>query len=105
MQQLSSQINNIVRRIFKQKHPLLPEIIINWSKIVGLKFSRRANPVNIYNTKENRQNLNVLVVDVENDSIRMEIYFQQEIIIERIAVYLGFKAIHKLKIRTGHTIT
>lgn len=97
MKLLSHDINIIIKRVFDRQHPLLGEIIINWSKIVGSKFSSKATPLKIMKMKEKGQYINILYVQVENSSIALEISFQQQIILERIAVYLGFKAIHNLK--------
>jgi len=98
MKPISNDINNLIKKIFNKQHPLLAEIIVNWSKIVGFKFSQNSSPIKINNSKEKGVLINILYVEVENSSLSMEMSFQQEIIMERIAVYLGFKAIHKLRI-------
>ena len=98
MKQLSNDINLIIKRIFNRQHPLLAEIMINWNKIVGLKFSTKSTPIKITASKEKGRAINILHVQVENSSIALELSFQQEIIIERISVYLGFKAIHNLRV-------
>ncbi|WP_375331550.1 DciA family protein [Candidatus Tisiphia endosymbiont of Oplodontha viridula] len=97
MKPLSHDINIIIRRIFGKQHPLLAEIMINWSKIVGPKFSSKTSSLKISSPKEKGQRINILHVQVENSSIALEISFHQQIIIERISVYLGFKAIHSLR--------
>lgn len=97
MKLLSHDINIIIKRIFGRQHPLLAEIMVNWDKIVGPKFSSQATPLRIGSIKEKGLALNVLHVQVENSSIALELSFHQHIIIERISVYLGFKAIHNLK--------
>lgn len=98
MQLVSNYVNNIIRKIFNKKDPLLAEIIINWSKIVGIKFSKTSSPFKISTSREKGIRINILHVEVHNSGLAMEMSFQQEIIIERITVYLGFKAIHKLSI-------
>lgn len=97
MKLLSHDINIIIKRIFGKRHPLFAEIMINWDKIVGPKFSSQTTPLKIGNIREKGQVLNILHVQVENSSIALELSFHQHIIIERISVYLGFKAIHQLK--------
>jgi hypothetical protein len=99
MKPVSDDIRNIIRNIFNAQHPLLAEIIINWAKIVGLKFSRISSPVKVGTNREKGVLINTLYIEVENGSILIEMSFQQEIIMERIAVYLGFKAIHQLRFR------
>jgi len=99
MKPISDDIKNIIKNIFNTQHPLLRERKINWSKIVGLKFSRISSPIKIGTNREKGLLVNVLYIEVENGSILTEMSFQQEIIIERIAVYLGFKAINQLRFR------
>lgn len=99
MKPVSDDIKNIIKNIFNAQHPLLAEIIINWSKIVGLKFSRGSSPIKIGTNREKGVLINMLYIEVENGSIFTEMSFQQEIIMERIAVYLGFKAIHQLRFK------
>lgn len=97
MKPIAEEINKLIKKIFARQHYLLPEIVINWPKIVGLKFSRQTSPLKISTIKEKGTSINVLYVEVSSSSLSLEIEFQQEIIMERIAVYLGFKAIHKLR--------
>lgn len=97
MKPIVDEVNKLVRNIFKKQHPILAEIIINWSKIVGLKFSKNSMPLKIISSKEGGKKINILYVTSENSSISMQIAYQQELIIERIAIYLGYKAIHKIR--------
>lgn len=104
MNLLSNNLNTIVKRVFGKQNPLLAEIIMNWSKIVGAKFSAKTIPSKISTVKQSGQVINILHVQVENSSIALELSFHQQIIIERISLYLGFKAIHSLKIIVYSTI-
>jgi hypothetical protein len=97
MKPLSDDINKIIKRIFGKKHPLFSEIMINWSKIVGPQFSSKTSPLKIVSIRDNSKPINILYVQVENSSIALELSCHQQIIIERISVYLGFKAIHSLR--------
>ena len=56
MKLIKEDIDKIVRRIFAKQHPLLPEIMINWNKIVGFNFSTKALPLKIttYTYKKQR---------------------------------------------------
>jgi hypothetical protein len=96
MHLVSKNINVIIKRIFAKKHPLLAEIIVNWNKIVGLKFSQNTNPFKIVTIKERGDKINILHIQVKNSAMSLEIYYQQDIILERMNVYLGFKGINKL---------
>lgn len=104
MKLLSNNLNTIIKRVFGKQNPLLAEIIMNWGKIVGAKFSTQTIPSKILSVKQSGQIINVLHVQVENSSIALELSFHQQIIIERISVYLGFKAIHSLRIMVYSTL-
>lgn len=98
MKLIKDDVHKIVRHIFARQHPLLPEIMINWNKIVGFKFSDKALPLKIITDTNKKQKTNTLFVQTEDHTIALEISFYQEIILERIAVYLGFKAIHQMRV-------
>lgn len=98
MKQIKENLDIILKRVFTKQHPLLAEIIINWGKIVGVKFDLKATPLKITANTIKGKKINILHVQVKNASIAMEVSFSQEIILERIAIYLGFKAIHSLRI-------
>jgi hypothetical protein len=97
MKPIITEVNKLVHNIFKRQHPILAEIIVNWGKIVGIKFCEKAMPLKIVTSKEGGKQINILYISAENSSISMEISYQQELIIERIAIYLGYKGIHKIK--------
>lgn len=101
MKPIIVEVNKLVHNVFKRQHPILAEIIVNWSKIVGTKFSDKAIALKIISTKENGKRINILYISAENSSISMEISYQQELIIERIAIYLGYKGVHKIKMLVG----
>lgn len=98
MKILKDDIYLIIKRIFGRQHPLLPRIMTNWPKIVGLKFSSASYPLKISKSRDKGKEINILHIQVKNSSIALEISFQQEIIIERISVYLGFKAINSMRV-------
>jgi hypothetical protein len=98
MKLISQNINSIVRKILQKQHPLFAEILLNWDKIVGVKFKGKTRPLKISISKEKGININILQVIADNPSVSLELSYQQDIIIERIAVYLGCKGIQKLRI-------
>lgn len=97
MKPIIDDINKIIYKIYKTKHPILGEIILNWQKIVGIKYSNRAAPLRISTIREKNQRINILLVEIDNSSTSVEMAFQQDIIIERMAVYMGYKAINKIR--------
>ena len=98
MKPLINEVNKLVHKVFKRQHPILAEIIINWGKIVGIKFSQTSSPLKITTSREKGKKINVLYIASDNSSVSMEIAYQQELILERIAIYLGYKAVHKIRL-------
>ena len=47
--------------------------------------------------RRQKQKINILLVEVDNSSTSVEMSFQQDVIIERMAVYMGYKAINKIR--------
>ncbi len=97
MQPIINTVNNIIYKIYKKKNPLLANIIINWQKIVGAKYMNNSFPLKINTVREKGKKLNILMVEVNSSSTSVEIAFQQDVIIERLAVYMGYKAIDKIR--------
>ena len=97
MKPIVNDVNNIIRNVFRKQHPILAEIVVNWGKIVGVKFSKNSIPLKIISSKESGKRINILYISSDNSSASMEISYHQELIIERIAVYLGYKGIHKIR--------
>ena len=50
-----------------------------------------------YNSRSIVKDQNILMVEVNSSSTSVEIAFQQDVIIERLAVYMGYKAIDKIR--------
>jgi len=97
MKPLMIEVNKLVHKVFKRQHPILAEIIVNWGKIVGIKFSQNSSPLKITTSREKGKKINVLYITSDNSSASMEIAYQQELILERMAIYLGYKAVHKIR--------
>lgn len=94
---LSESIGQIVRNSIGKGNKVISEIIINWHKIVGPEISESSTPTNIYSTKEKGQQINILYVNVTSSAIALKISYSQEVIAEKIAVYFGYKAVHKIR--------
>ncbi|MBA2628458.1 MAG: DUF721 domain-containing protein [Rickettsiaceae bacterium] len=98
MKPIVNDINKLIHSIFKRQNPILAELIINWGKIVGIKFSNQSNPLKITINREGGKQINILHVAVDSSSVSIELAYQQELMIERIAIYLGYKGIHKIRL-------
>ena len=55
MKPIIENVNKIIYKIYKNKNPVLAEIIINWQKIVGAKYSHNTLPLKISTTKDKKQ--------------------------------------------------
>ncbi|MBN8522411.1 MAG: DUF721 domain-containing protein [Rickettsiales bacterium] len=97
MKPIIENVNKIIYKIYKNKNPVLADIIINWPKIVGVKYSQNTLPLKINTLRDKNKKINILMVEVSNAATSVEIVFQQDIIIERLAVYMGYKAINKIR--------
>ena len=92
------EVNKIIYSILKNRHPIIAEMFVNWIKIVGIKLSFKSHPLKIVTTTAQQKKINILYIAVDNSSVLTEMSYHQELIIERIAVYFGYKAIHKIKL-------
>lgn len=97
MKPIIENVNKIIYKIYKNKNPILAEIIVNWQKIAGVKYSQNTLPLKINTIRDKNRRINILMVEVSNAATSVEIAFQQEIIIERLSVYMGYKAINKIR--------
>lgn len=98
MKPIIEDINKLIHKIFKKQHPILAELIINWGKIVGIKYSDKCCPIKVTTEKQNGKLTNVLHISADNSSVAMELSYLHELMIERIAIYFGYKAVHKIKL-------
>ena len=98
MKPVFDEVNKLLHKIFRRQHPILAELIVNWAKIVGIKFSAKSYPLKITSSSEKGKKINILHVATESSSISLEMAYQQEVMIERIAIYLGYKGINKIRL-------
>lgn len=94
---LSDALGQVVRKSLGGGNKTIAEIILNWHKIVGEEIANSSTPTNIYSTKEKGQQINILYVNTTSSAIALKISYSQEVIAEKIAVYFGYKAVHKIR--------
>lgn len=94
---LSESIGQIVRKSIGKGNKIVSEIIINWHKVVGDEIANSSSPTNIYSTKEKGQQINILYVNVTSSAVGLKISYSQEMIAEKIAIYFGYRAVHKIR--------
>lgn len=94
---LSDTINQVVRKAIGKGDKILGEMLVNWHKIVGEEIANATLPTKIYSAKEKGKQINILYLNINNAAYGLKIAYQQEIIIERISVYFGYKIVHKIR--------
>lgn len=99
MKPISNEIDKVLRGVFARHSKTFAEIMINWPKITGLAFGAITSPYKIATATEKKRKINILYVKVDNSSTGLEFTYHQDIIIERIAVYFGYKAIDKIIVK------
>lgn len=99
MKPLSKGVNLILRNLYiKHGGKLFAEIMLYWPRIVGPEISSSCRPLKISN--QNSIKLpTTLYVEAATSSISTELSYNQMLIIEKIAVYLGRKAIDKIIVK------
>lgn len=97
MRPLIDYIDKIIYKIYEKKNPLLAELITNWKKIVGEELAKISHPIKLQNSAANKKN-NILYVSASNSSVSLELTYKQDIMIERIAVYFGYKLVGKIRV-------
>ena len=98
MRQISNNINYIVKGVFSKKGISFAEIMMHWSNIVGNELAENISPVKVTMSKVGKKEIKILHVLVPSASAGVEVSYKQDMIIERIAAFFGYKAIDKLKI-------
>lgn len=94
---LSESIHKIVKKAIGGDDKILGEMVINWHKIVGDEIADATTPSRIYSAREKGKQINVLYVNITNGAYGLKIAYQQEMIVEKIAVYFGYRAVNKIR--------
>lgn len=95
--QLSSLVDSITRPVFERRGFLEGRLIMDWAFIAGEKLALYTLPQRIvFPDKETKTN-GVLHLQVSNSAIAMELSYMEPVLLEKIAVYLGYKAIGRIK--------
>lgn len=95
---LENSISKIIKPLSKRKKDnfvMLNALRQNWLNIVGDKYQQYCFPEKIKINKENKATLFIVVY---NSAFAFAIDGNQNQIIEKIACYFGYKAIHNIKI-------
>jgi hypothetical protein len=97
MYSLSIHLSKLTKPLFKKRGFTEFKIIQDWDNIIGPEFAAYTNPVKIAFNDKNRKE-GTLYIEVYNNALATKLFYLEPMIIEKIAVYFGYKAVTKLKI-------
>ncbi|MCP5369686.1 MAG: DUF721 domain-containing protein [Rickettsiaceae bacterium] len=98
MKPIIDSVHQIIFKIYEAKNPILAELIIHWKEIIGCDLAKLSAPTKLTTNVINGIKHNILYISVDNSSISLEMSYKQDLFIERIALYFGYKAVHKIRL-------
>ncbi|MES2214871.1 MAG: DUF721 domain-containing protein [Pseudomonadota bacterium] len=99
MRSIADNIDKVLRKVFARHDKAFAEIMIHWHKITGPQFGSRTFPLKISQMTEKGLKINTLHVGAKDAATSLEFSYHQDVVIERIAVYFGYKHVDKLRIK------
>ncbi len=98
MQSLSTLVDTITTPVFSRYRGYIEaRLVTDWALIAGHKLSLYTVPRKvIFQDREHKTN-GLLHVDVLNSAIALEVSYMIPVLLEKIAVYMGYKAITRIK--------
>ncbi len=99
---ISTEIERIIGKIAKLKNIPSTKIITDWKFIVGESLALKTLPWKLsYDKYDNNGSIHVYVKD---SPTALEISYLEQLILEKIATYFGYRAICKLKMKQNPQI-
>jgi hypothetical protein len=96
---LASCVEPVTRPLFKEQASATTRLITQWESIAGPELARHTK-VEKLSFPKGKQNGGTLTVSVEN-GFALEIQHMQQVIMDRLAEYFGYRAIERIAI--SHT--
>ncbi|MBQ4875062.1 MAG: DUF721 domain-containing protein [Rickettsiaceae bacterium H1] len=97
MKKLNMLLDKLIKPISYRFGILETTLKLNWSKLLHEPLSLYSKPYKISFDKYSKHN--TLYITAENGNTAIEIQYLIPVLIEKIAILFGYKAIHKIKIR------
>lgn len=100
-QLIEQKLANLLKPLFqggKKEFVLINNLVKNWEEIVGRKYAQFCYPKSV-NLAKNKSFEGKLIIGVHNSGVGFFLENNSEIILERIAVFYGFKSISKIIIK------
>ena len=99
---LKGYVENAIKNVFERHGTIYCKMVSNWSLIVGEQLKHKAIPVGVKFSK-NKSNDATLLLEVVNPCCGLEVQMMTTTILDKIAVYFGYKAVSKIKITIANT--
>ena len=96
MQKVSYLVDKVTKPILQKFGFYHNKIITDWRLIVGDKVATCSTPTKLILKKGKYDG--TLFINVTSSSIATELYYQTDLILEKLAFYFGYRAVTKLKI-------
>lgn len=97
MVNISMAVNETARPLFIKRGFAENRIITDWNLIAGEHIGKFSNPRRL-SFRQNTSSDGTLFVEVYNSISAMEMEHLAPVIIEKISLYFGYKAVNKIKI-------
>jgi hypothetical protein len=94
---LKKHIFDATKPVFKNYGIVYHKIMSEWSLIVGKELQNKVTPIDVKFPK-NKTTDATLLLEVENPSYGLEVQMMTFIILDKIAIYFGYKVVKKIKI-------
>ncbi len=96
MDSIAYSLHKSFKNIIFKNSPILSEIIFNWNDILGKNLCQYIYPKKIYFKKFDKKN--VLLIKAINNNLGTEIYYQKNLIVERINNFFGSQVIDEVRL-------
>lgn len=98
MKKLNDLMPQVIDKACKHNNFIQHKIIVDWLNIVGDRLAEICIPMTTQFTYGKEVD-GTLVIGVSNPSYVLELQMMEKIILQRLAVYFGYKAINKLRLK------
>ena len=105
---LSDLLPSLTSPAFGKKSALFGKLLAQWPHIVGPDVARIAMPTELKfkrQTDKSKAAQAVLYLAVEGSGTALELSYQKPLLLERINIFFGYKAVVDIEITTGLDIT
>ena len=96
---ISTLLDDVIKPVFKARGFHQHKLLTDWPLIVGGQLAQVTIPQKIASRSVKGNKEHYLHIDVSSSAAATQLQFMEPVILEKIAVYFGYKAIHGLKIQ------